>query len=47
MKIIASKPANSFTSNNNATWNRPRSLAELRAFVTMHDKELEVEDFEL
>ena len=47
MKIIASKPANSFTSHNNATWNRPRSLAELRAFVTMHDKELEVEDFEL
>ena len=47
MKIIASKPANNFTSNNNATWNRPRSLAELRTFVTAHDEELEVEVFEL
>ena len=46
MKIIAGKLANNFT-NNGATWNRSRSLAELRAFVAAHDEALEVEDFEL
>ena len=44
MKIIAGKLANNFT-NNDATWNRSRSLAELRAFVAAHDEALEVEDF--
>ena len=46
MKIIASKLANNFT-NNDASWNRSRSLAELCAFVAAHDEALEVEDFEL
>lgn len=46
MKIIAGKLANNFT-NNDSTWNRSRSLAELRAFVAAHDEALEVEDFEL
>ena len=46
MKIIAGKLANNFT-NNDATWNRSRSLAELCAFVAAHDEALEVEDFEL
>lgn len=46
MKIIAGKLANNFT-NNDVSWNRSRSLAELRAFVAAHDEALEVEDFEL
>ncbi len=46
MKIIAGKLTNNFT-NNDATWNRSRSLAELRAFVAAHDEALEFEDFEL
>ena len=46
MKIIAGKLANNFT-NNDATWNRSRSLAELRAFFSENDEALEFEDFEL
>lgn len=36
--------------NNNqtpATWNRTRSIAELRSFVTSHEDALDVEDFDL
>ena len=29
-----------------ATWNRPRSLAELRSFITARDEALDVEGFE-
>lgn len=32
---------------NLATWNRPRTAAELRSFVNDHDDALDVEDFEL
>lgn len=34
-------------SNDMSTWNRPRSLAELRSFVSARDDELDVEDFVL
>ena len=30
-----------------ASWNRSRSLAELRAFVSARDEALEVEEFDL
>lgn len=30
-----------------ASWNRSRSVVELRAFVNMHDEALDVEEFEL
>lgn len=30
-----------------ATWSRPRSTVELRAFVNRHDEALDVEDFDL
>lgn len=30
-----------------ASWNRSRSLAELRAFVSSRDEALEVEEFDL
>lgn len=29
-----------------ATWNQPRSLRDLRSFVTSHDAALDVEDFD-
>ena len=29
-----------------ATWNTPRSLSELRNFVSMHEEALDVEDFD-
>ena len=30
-----------------ATWSRPRSTVELRAFVNRHDEALDVEEFDL
>jgi hypothetical protein len=30
-----------------ATWNQPRSLTQLRAFVSARDEALDVEDFDL
>ena len=32
---------------NLATWSRPRSTVELRAFVNRHDEALDVEEFDL
>lgn len=29
-----------------ASWSRPRTTAELRAFVNKHDEALDVEDFD-
>lgn len=30
-----------------ASWNRPRSVVELRAFVNDHEEALDVDDFDL
>ena len=30
-----------------ASWARPRSLTELRSFVSTHDEALDLEDFDL
>lgn len=30
-----------------ATWNAPRSLSDLRRFVSSHDSALDVEDFDI
>ena len=32
---------------NLASWSRPRSTVELRAFVNRHDEALDVEEFDL